>query len=113
MLEGRLRRSSHRDHERVVSQRLPALRDDRPSRVVHPRKTTDDQPRAQLVGDVPQPVALSMPTSERLRDRHRPIDELALRRQQRDLDSITQQVAKRQHGLETSHTASGDQDAKS
>jgi hypothetical protein len=49
------------------------------------------------------------PAAERLADRHRPVDELVLRREQRQLDAVTGQVAQGQQRLEPGDATAGDQ----
>jgi hypothetical protein len=100
------------DHQGVVRQLLAGAHDRGARPVVHSDQRAVDEAGSQIVGDRVEPVALRTPAGERLGDRHRPIDELLFRSQQRSLDPLAGQVAQREQGLQTGDATAGDQDPK-
>ena len=100
------------DYQSVVGQPLAGARDRRARPVVDRGERAAEEARAQVPGNGVEAVTLRMPARERLCDRHRPVDELFLRGQQRALDAFAGQVTQREQRLQSGDATAGDQDPK-
>ena len=99
------------DDERVIAQSLTGAGQERMLLRKHRVERIPDAAQAGGVGHEPRDVVAScLPATERFRDRHRPVQELALGRQQRDLRHMTGEGVQREQRLEPRDAAAGDHD---
>ena len=78
--------------------------------VVHLDQRVADETGLEVLRDVVEAVMLRMTARERLGDRHRPVHEVLLWRQQGALDALAGQVAQREQGLQAGDATAGDYD---
>jgi len=112
MSEAHVWAGSERQQQRVIAQRLASVGVGHALLRVHPAKALTAHLGPQIGRDLRQRVALSRRVGKRLLHRHRPIDEVLPRSQQRDPHQIARQLPQRQRRLQRAHTAARDHHLK-
>jgi hypothetical protein len=103
VVEGGQNAGPGRQDERAVAPRVSIALDDAPLVGVDRDHGSPHQVSAEVGGDLAQRVAPRCAEAERFGDRHGPVDEIAVRRDERDAYALARQRAERHQRLQQRH----------
>ena len=103
---------AQRHHECVVGQLLARAGVRDALCVIDPRQRAVDQLSLEVSRDRRERITACTGKRERFGDGHRPVDELLVGREHRDLHAVGREVLQGERGLDRSDAAAGDQHSK-
>ncbi len=106
------RRHAGREQQGVVAQALPVLGDDDAVLVVDRGDDVGHEPRAGVAGDLRHRHVTHAVAEEQVRDEERLVDEVGLGVDEREVDSVTGEIAEPEKRLDPGDPAAGDDDAE-